>query len=425
MGPACSAKDTTTDRPVIVQLANVTFPTQAVEKRLRERAERPSEIPSVANAIVADEDPEHGWFIVWDLAEGETLSEILARTERLTGATAHAIGVALLEAIAALHKTGQTHFGLAPANVWLEASGITGSSAMVVRLIGLGLYDPVPSSQSGIPHQTIWRYLAPEQLGPRAVAESVGQAADNYACAVMLYQLLSGQLPHSAKGMRSEIEAKTKTSPRPLSEAIGHRLPEAIETFFMAALSTDPQQRIPSSLQMLDAWNAFADKLDLAPVSDNLDEVLRARQIEALNVLLGQLSNGGSPLPSDLFGTLLEEVSRRADERLANDAWDDAQTEVTQIRELPKGSESQEILEAARRDLLALSPGEQTSVMALLASLVTNPAPRGAEPLNDSRRHVRLYHGDLRVLYCVRGGIVVLVRVLRGKALHNNELTPP
>jgi mRNA-degrading endonuclease RelE of RelBE toxin-antitoxin system len=74
--------------------------------------------------------------------------------------------------------------------------------------------------------------------------------------------------------------------------------------------------------------------------------------------------------------------------------------------------ESLEALPCAKEDLLALEIERRRAVLAVLAELVLNPAPRGVEALGDAAGYLRLRAAELRVLYRVKDGAVTLVRLL-------------
>ncbi|MBK6518362.1 MAG: hypothetical protein IPG04_30590 [Polyangiaceae bacterium] len=147
------------------------------------------------------------------------------------------------------------------------------------------------------------------------------------------------------------------------------------------------------------------------------DDAVRARQVAVLFRLMKHLRAGGSPLPTDLFVGIVEELELRADEASVREAWDEDHDPPSRMFVAGPDAEtvaSAELSPMARRDLAALTPAEQRLVRARVEELARDPAPRGVQPLGDPRGHLRVRAGRARILYAVRAGVVVLVRVTTG-----------
>jgi len=128
------------------------------------------------------------WFFTMELVDGVTLTEHLAaappaeRPHRVAAAFAQ-----LADALAAVHAAGLVHRDLKPSNVLCTASG-----RVVLLDFGLAAGRAQPSRWTGERVVGTAAYLAPEQ----ARGERAGPPADWYAAGVMLYEALTGRLPH-------------------------------------------------------------------------------------------------------------------------------------------------------------------------------------------------------------------------------------
>ncbi|MBX5484612.1 MAG: serine/threonine protein kinase, partial [Myxococcaceae bacterium] len=113
-------------------------------------------------------------------------------------------------ALRAAHQTGLTHHNLKPENVLFDPFG----NAKVADF-GLGRVIEVDASK-GMPQVIVGTggmgYMAPELIGR---AKDVGVAADVYALGILLYEMLTGQLPGRRSPLPSEVnsEAPAKLDP--------------------------------------------------------------------------------------------------------------------------------------------------------------------------------------------------------------------
>ena len=213
-------------------------------------------------------DAQDGWVGVWsDLLEGETLEQHLARGGMLGAEEARAIGVAMCQALAAIHQAGLRHGDIKLANIMRERGGR-------IVLLDFGAARPVHSAQStdqGISGSPL--YLAPEVLAGRAPAAQ----ADVYALGVCLYRLASAAYPVEATDL---IELRAKHA-RGVAVPLRDRRADLPGDFVAAverALAFDPARRHPSA-------GAFERALMAQPA--------RSRRLGALAVLALMLAGAG------------------------------------------------------------------------------------------------------------------------------------
>jgi serine/threonine protein kinase len=86
-------------------------------------------------------------------------------------------------------------------------------------------------------------YMSPEQSGGRA--EVVGAATDTWALGVVLFELLTGELPF--KGNRNEILDAIRTAAPPAPRKLRRGLDRSLEAIVLRCLKKDPKERYPST----------------------------------------------------------------------------------------------------------------------------------------------------------------------------------
>ena len=99
-------------------------------------------------------------------------------------------------------------------------------------------------------------YMAPEQAsGKRPL---VGPATDIYALGVVLYQLVTGQLPFQADSTLELLRAVTSDEPtRP--RRLQPRLPRDLEAITLHCLEKEPTRRYPSALALAEDLQRFQE----------------------------------------------------------------------------------------------------------------------------------------------------------------------
>lgn len=170
-----------------------------------ERFEREAEIlatlrhPHIVDVIdrnkLADGDP----YIVMELLEGEDLATFIARSGALSVPVALRILSQIGEALEAAHRVGITHRDLKPSNIFLCTHG---QVLNFVKVLDFGIAKHLLQSASlatqgqallGTP-----AYMSPEQA--RGQNEQIDERTDQFALALVLYEMLSGQPAFYRKG---------------------------------------------------------------------------------------------------------------------------------------------------------------------------------------------------------------------------------
>ncbi len=149
------------------------------------------------------------WFFTMELVKG---SHFLEYTRGDHGRLRDGLGQ-LVVGLRALHQAGLIHRDIKPSNVMVTDEGR-------VVLLDFGLVTPLdPAGQSRQGHAVgTVEYMAPEQ----AVGRTIGESADWYSIGVMLYEALTGQMPHAGHALQILID-KQQVVPAPVQQ----RAPDA------------------------------------------------------------------------------------------------------------------------------------------------------------------------------------------------------
>jgi serine/threonine protein kinase len=179
---------------------------------------------------------EDAFYLISELVEGETLARLIADDE-LEDVEIVEIGLALAEALAHAHAHGVIHRDIKPHNVLVpDRVEESGGAAKLTDFGGASLVGEDVLTRPGDVLGTL-AYMAPEQ----AEGGKVGEQADLYSLALVLYEALCGVNP-----VRGATPAATaRRIGQPLESLASRRrdLPRALTQALDSALSPAPTDR--------------------------------------------------------------------------------------------------------------------------------------------------------------------------------------
>jgi serine/threonine protein kinase len=213
----------------------------------RERFERQAEVmrslahPDIVRLLDQGSVGATPW-IAMELATGAELSRYTRANRLLPEAVVLRIIARVAGALAHAHARGVVHRDLKPANVRIDL----GEDRVKLLDFGVARLEDAAVTRTGVTLGTP-AYMAPEQLtGDHADARS-----DIYALGVMLYELLSGRLPHPAATLGELLRAVSAGEPVPLTH-LRTDLPAGLAELVALLLQRDPAAR-PQDLHRLAA----------------------------------------------------------------------------------------------------------------------------------------------------------------------------
>ncbi|SFJ43411.1 protein kinase domain-containing protein [Thermoflavimicrobium dichotomicum] len=184
------------------------------------------------------------YYIVMELIQGPTLKQYLKEHAPLSAEEAIQIITQILKGLAEVHRNGVVHRDLKPQNLMLDKHiGWKVADFGLLRLLTSGTELTRTGNTLGTVH-----YLAPE----RYRGKEVHYTADIYALGVILYEMVTGQLPYNAEEYVAII-FKHIEEPIPDPRKINPDIPMGICQVIQKAMAKDPAKRYQSAEEMLEA----------------------------------------------------------------------------------------------------------------------------------------------------------------------------
>ncbi len=186
-------------------------------------------------------------YIVMEYIDGITLKEYIEQ-QRVTWKEAVHFTEQILRALQHAHDKGIVHRDIKPQNIMLLADG-----TIKVTDFGIARFSR-NEFRTGLGDKAIGsvHYISPEQ----ARGAYTDEKADIYSVGVMLYEMLTGQLPFEADNAVSVAIMQLQSQPKKPSE-INPQIPEGLEEITLKAMQKDPEKRYQSAAEMLQDINEF------------------------------------------------------------------------------------------------------------------------------------------------------------------------
>ncbi|MCZ7686604.1 MAG: serine/threonine-protein kinase [Sandaracinaceae bacterium] len=242
MGEVFVARDPVLGRKVVIKLVHSDLVRDEIARRRFLREAQTTARFNHPNIVQIHAAGESGGvpYVALEHIDGESLEERLRQrlpSHREALRMMHAVAAALAEA----HAHGVLHRDIKPSNVVVGRDGR-------LRVVDFGLAHPIASPEGDGPRAGTPAFMAPEQWR----GEEVTAAVDVWACGVLLFQLLTGELPYEDLSLTRLRAAVCSEAPAPaLPAGVGHEL----RALVASCLSKSPSAR-PTAIALRDALGA-------------------------------------------------------------------------------------------------------------------------------------------------------------------------
>ena len=223
-------------------------------------------------------------FMVMEFIEGESLKDVIQRQAPMPVARVCSISKQVAGALEAAHQLGMIHRDIKPGNILLTQSSPGGEPEEVAKVLDFGiakikeghLAAGATLTRTGTSVGTP-AYMSPEQAMGTAGAELDGRA-DLYSLGVVMYEMLTGELPIKAESEVQMLIAQINTPPQPI-RARRPELPAGIGAVVMRCLEKDPARRPASAAALIALIEASERGVAAGAAPDEMPTVATPRPV--------------------------------------------------------------------------------------------------------------------------------------------------
>lgn len=243
MGVVYKAEDTRLKRFVALKFLppDLTREEEAKERFIHEaQAASALDHPNICNIHEISETEEGQLFIVMAYYDGETLKKKII-SNQLSVDNVVDIAMQIARGLAKAHEHGIAHRDIKPANIIVTNDG-------VAKILDFGLAKLAGQAQLTKIGTTVGTaaYMSPEQT----YGEDVDHRADIWALGVVLYEMVTGQLPFKGEYEQAVIYSILNENPQPVSN-LRTNIPKELESIINKCLVKKASDRYQQMAELL------------------------------------------------------------------------------------------------------------------------------------------------------------------------------
>jgi serine/threonine-protein kinase len=227
------------------------------EGRALQRLRHPNIVKAYSFGFLKTSEP----YLVLDFLSGKSLEDYIYKSDLFSLSWTLNTFVQICRGLACAHENGLIHRDLKPSNVMILDAECDGAT---VKLLDFGTAkftvsqpDELQLTKKGIIFGSPL-YISPEQIS----GKTFDKRADIYSLGCLMYEALSGQVPHKGKNEMDTLMKHMHEQPKTFRELkIARDIPVEVENIVVQCMKKEPEERIQNVLEVEERLTASLKKL--------------------------------------------------------------------------------------------------------------------------------------------------------------------
>jgi serine/threonine-protein kinase len=259
MATVYQAEDTLLERKVAIKVLRDQYASDpSFVERFKQEARAAAGLTHQNIVSVYDVGSDEGKnYIVMEYVEGTDLKHLIVQGAPFTNARAISLILQILAGVGFAHSHGIIHRDLKPQNILVTSDGHAKVADFGIARAARAVQLTETGTVLGSVH-----YCSPEQ----AQGKPVEQTSDLYSVGVILYEMLTGQLPFEGEGALAVALKHLQEAP-PAPSRINSRITPQLEVLVLKALAKDGSERYSSAEEMRSALLRYQQASDQSTVT--------------------------------------------------------------------------------------------------------------------------------------------------------------
>ena len=237
------AKDLMLERNVAVKLLREDYSKDlAFRERFRQEARAAANLSHPNIVTVHDFGLDQGHlFIVMEYVPGDDLKSLIRQKGQFSVQECLELVIQACQGVGYAHRAGLVHCDIKPHNMLVTPEGR-------LKVTDFGIARALASIDPQERNDVVWgspHYFSPEQ----AAGFPPSPASDVYSLGIILYELLTGNLPFTAKDSADLARMHKEATPHP-PRLSNLQIPQALDDLVMKVLAKEPSSRYRTADQM-------------------------------------------------------------------------------------------------------------------------------------------------------------------------------
>ena len=240
-------------------------------------------------------------FIVMELVQGKNIGEILQEEGPFRVPRAVRIATQVARALGVAHKLGVVHRDIKPGNILLTTDEQGQETAKVLDFGIAKLREVAGDAHAGMTMTGMVvgtpLYMSPEQFMGKKAGEEIDGRTDLYSLGVVLYQMVTAQLPFEGDTLYSLMMQHVEGAVRPPHELVPElHIPESLSQVILKSIDKAREQRFQTAEEFIAALDQVAnDQAAKVPAASDEFSSDQIAPIDATSLFRGSQA---SPVPT-------------------------------------------------------------------------------------------------------------------------------